>query len=77
VVPPRVLDPIASDLAARLGAEVVLLTLWDRQGVVSLSSADAGRHVDSAVLAEGDGFVGRALWAERAADEPVDPRSLH
>jgi diguanylate cyclase (GGDEF)-like protein len=70
-----VLDLIARDLAARLAAEVVLLALWDRQGVVLLSSADAGRHVDSAVLAEGSGFVGRALRSERTADEPVDPWS--
>jgi diguanylate cyclase (GGDEF)-like protein len=74
-VPPGVLDLIARDLAAGLAAEVVLLALWDRQGVVLLSSADTERHVDSAVLAEGRGFVGRALRLGRAAVEPVDSRS--
>lgn len=73
VVPRGVLDLIARDLAAGLAAEVVLLALWDRQGVVLLSSADAGRHVDSAVLARG--FVGRALRLERAVVEAVDPRT--
>lgn len=61
VVPPGVLDPIARDLAGRLAAEVVLLAPGDRQGVVSLPSADAGTHFDLAVLAEGN--------------EPVDPWS--
>jgi diguanylate cyclase (GGDEF)-like protein len=73
LVPPGVLDLIARDLAARLAAEVVLLALWDRQGVVLLSSADEGRHLDSAVLARG--FVGRALRVERAVVEAVDPGS--
>lgn len=73
VVPRGVLDPIARDLAAGLAAEVVLLALWDRQGVVPLSSADAGRHVDSAVLTRG--FVGRALRLGRAAVEAVDPQT--
>jgi diguanylate cyclase (GGDEF)-like protein len=72
-VPPGVFDLIARDLAARLAAEVVLLALRDRRGVVLLSSADAGRHIDSAVLARG--FVGRALRVGRAAVEAVDPRS--
>jgi len=67
-----VLDLIASDLAAGLAAEIVLLALWDRRGVVVLSSPDAGSHVDSAVLAEGRGFVGRALRLGRTAVEPVD-----
>jgi hypothetical protein len=73
VPPPGVLDPIARDLAAGLAAEVVKLALWDRQGVVLLSSADAGRHVDSAVLARG--FAGRALRLGRTADAAVDPGS--
>ena len=67
IVPRGALDLIARDLAAGLAAEVVLLTLWDRRGVVLLSSADEGRHVDSAVLARG--FVGRALRLGRAAVE--------
>jgi hypothetical protein len=54
VVPPGVLDPIASDLAARPAGEVVLLAPGDRQGVVLLPSADAGTHFDLAVLAEGN-----------------------
>jgi diguanylate cyclase (GGDEF)-like protein len=73
VVPPGLFDLIARDLAAGLAAEVVLLVLRDRQGVVMLSSADAGRHVDSEVLAEGGGFIGRALRLGRTAVEPVDP----
>jgi diguanylate cyclase (GGDEF)-like protein len=73
LVPPGVLDLITRDLVAGLAAEVVLLALWDRQGVVMLSSADEGMHLDSAVLARG--FVGRALRVGRAAIEAVDPRS--
>jgi len=73
VVPRGVLDLIARDLAAGLAAEVVVLTLWDHQGVVLLASADAGRHFDSAVLARG--FIGRALRLGRAAVEAVDPRT--
>jgi diguanylate cyclase (GGDEF)-like protein len=75
VVPPGVLDLIARDLAAGLAAEVVSLALWDRQGVVLLSSTDEGRHFDSAFLAEGGGFIGRALRLGRTAVEPVDPLS--
>jgi len=73
LVPPGVLDLIARDLAARLAAEVVLLALRDRRGVVLLSSADERRHLDSAVVARG--FVGRALRVGRAAVEVVDPGS--
>jgi hypothetical protein len=62
---------ITRDLAAGL-AEAVLLALWNRQSVVLFSSTDAGTAVDPAVLAEGPGFVGRALRLERAAEGHVD-----
>jgi diguanylate cyclase (GGDEF)-like protein len=74
-VPPGVLDLIARDLAAALAAEVVVLALRYRQGVVLLSSQDAGKHVDSSIIAEATGFVGRALQSERAAVEAIDPQS--
>lgn len=72
VLPRGVLDLIMHDLAAGLAAEAVLLALRDRQSVVLLSPADAGRDADRAVIAEGRGFVGRALLSGRASGEPVD-----
>jgi diguanylate cyclase (GGDEF)-like protein len=72
VVPPGVLDLITRDLAAGLAAEAVLLALRDRESVVLLSTADSARAVDPAVLAEGKGFVGRALKSGRTAAGPVD-----
>jgi hypothetical protein len=69
-VPPGLLDLITRGLAAGLAAEAVLLALWPRQSVVLHSSAGAARAVDPAVLAEGMGFVGRALRLGRAAVGP-------
>ena len=72
LIPPSVLDLITRELAAGMAAEVVLLALRDRQSIVLLPSAHGGSDVDPVALADGKGFVGRALRLERAAVEPVD-----